>query len=135
MTFGERLKAVRKNKGITQQTLADGAGTSLRSIQNYESNMRMPNSLSIVQKIATTLEVSTEYLLEGLQIEDAGGAGPVKGKQQIATLVAEIQGLFAGGELPEEDKDAMFRAVMDAYWDAKAESTGGNKPKPSPRDK
>lgn len=133
MTFGERLKIIRKNKGLSQQKLADEVGISLRSIQNYESDMRMPSSISIVQKLAASLEVSTEYLLGGLQVDAAGDVSTVKGKPQVATLVAEIQGLFAGGELPEEDKDAMFRAVMDAYWDAKAESAHRDKPHRSQR--
>ena len=40
-------------------------------------------------------------------------------KQQAEALVAELSGLFAGGELADEDMDAMMRAVQEAYWIAK----------------
>jgi hypothetical protein len=35
-------------------------------------------------------------------------------------LVNAVGGLFAGGDLSEEDKDAVMQAIMEAYWDAKA---------------
>ena len=34
-------------------------------------------------------------------------------------LVAGVSALFAGGELSENDKDAVMRALQDAYWMAK----------------
>ena len=37
-------------------------------------------------------------------------------------LVSEISGLFAGGELDEEEKDAVMAALTRAYWDAKEDN-------------
>lgn len=34
-------------------------------------------------------------------------------------LVADVPVLFVGGELSEQDKDAVMRALQDAYWMAK----------------
>ena len=34
-------------------------------------------------------------------------------------LIEEVGGLFAGGELNEEDKDKVFRAITEMYWKAK----------------
>ena len=34
-------------------------------------------------------------------------------------MVAGVSALFAGGELSENDKDAVMRALQDAYWMAK----------------
>ena len=31
-------------------------------------------------------------------------------------------GLFAGGSLDDEDKDAVMRSIMDAYWESKNEN-------------
>ena len=33
-----------------------------------------------------------------------------------------MAGLFAGGDLPDEDKDALFEAIQQAYWKAKLEN-------------
>ena len=44
------------------------------------------------------------------------------GAKQAQALTAELSGLFAGGDIAEEDMDAMMKAVMDAYWIAKAKN-------------
>lgn len=31
----------------------------------------------------------------------------------------EVTGLFAGGELDQDDMDEMMKAIQDAYWIAK----------------
>ena len=33
--------------------------------------------------------------------------------------MSEVTGLFAGGDLAEEDMDVMMKAISDAYWIAK----------------
>lgn len=42
-----------------------------------------------------------------------------RGKQQAHALIAEVSGLFAGGDIAEEDMDEMMKAIQDAYWIAK----------------
>ena len=39
--------------------------------------------------------------------------------QSANKIVAEVSGLFAGGELAPEDMDEMMKAIQDAYWIAK----------------
>ena len=43
-------------------------------------------------------------------------------KRQLEELVGAVSGLFAGGELTEEDRDAAMEAIIAAYWAAKKES-------------
>lgn len=62
-TLAQRLTHIRRQKHISQKTLADLTGITTRSIQNYEAGTRMPNSLEITTKLAEVLEVSTAYLL------------------------------------------------------------------------
>ena len=45
------------------------------------------------------------------------------------TLSADVSALFAGGELSEEAKDAVMRALQDAYWMAKERNTAKYTPK------
>ena len=52
-----------------------------------------------------------------------------RGKKGAQKLVKEINGLFAGGELAEEDMDNFLLAVQQAYIDAKKR----NKKKYSPK--
>ena len=41
------------------------------------------------------------------------------GAQQAKALMQEVTGLFAGGELDQDDMDEMMKAIQDAYWIAK----------------
>lgn len=60
--FGERLKAARTAKHMSQQALADIIGKSLNTVGLYERGLRQP-SLETLCLLADTLEVSCDYLL------------------------------------------------------------------------
>lgn len=60
--FCERLNAIRKQRGITAQQMADILHTGLRNYRKYESGDAKP-TLEALVKIADTLDVSTDYLL------------------------------------------------------------------------
>jgi hypothetical protein len=83
-----------------------------------------PKNRDIYYKLAEVLEVDVNYLLsEGEDfITEAQNKYGYRGRRDAVRLVEEISGLFAGGSIPEEDKDAIMRAIQDAYWDAKEEN-------------
>jgi transcriptional regulator with XRE-family HTH domain len=56
MTIGERIKAVRKQAGMTQQELADRLGISYVGISNWESGKRKPKQETL-ERIAAVLDV------------------------------------------------------------------------------
>ena len=60
--FGERLKAARTAKHMSQQALADVIGKSLNTVGVYERGLRQP-SLQTLCLWADTLDVSCDYLL------------------------------------------------------------------------
>lgn len=62
MTTGERIKAARKSKKITQAELAKVSGLGLSSIQRYESGERSP-TLGAIKRISDALDVSFENLV------------------------------------------------------------------------
>ena len=45
-----------------------------------------------------------------------------RGAEDAREMVAGVIGLFAGGKLDEEDKQAVFEAIQEAYFRAKLES-------------
>ena len=65
MEFSEKLKELRKAKGLTQAQLAKRAGFSNGAIGNYESGKRVKISLVDVCRLADALGVEPEEL--GLQ--------------------------------------------------------------------
>jgi transcriptional regulator with XRE-family HTH domain len=47
--FGERLKTLRKNKGLSQKELGDLFDLGQTTIANYEKNIRFPSPVVLVQ--------------------------------------------------------------------------------------
>ena len=121
MVFKERLKQKRMEAGMTQVQLAQSAGVTARTIQNYELGTRKPSNMEVVQKIADVLHTTTEYLLgsSGTYVVEAHEKGGAQSAKDIEQLVSEVTGLFAGGELSEESLEGAMKALNDAYWIAK----------------
>lgn len=44
-------------------------------------------------------------------------------------LLSGVQTMFAGGDIPQEDKDQFFQAVMQAYLECKEEARNKFTPK------
>lgn len=66
--FGVRLKALRKEKRLTQKQLASMIGVQHSVISFYEVGDRIP-SVEIIIKLAAVLHVSSDYLL-GIEKKD-----------------------------------------------------------------
>ena len=62
MTFGNRLKELRKAKGLTQIEMSKDINFSQSAITAYENGKREPN-FEALQKLAAYFNVSTDYLL------------------------------------------------------------------------
>lgn len=60
--FGENLKRVREQKGLTQQTLADNLYVTRQAVSRWEGGSRYPD-LMTAKKMAQFLEVSLDDLL------------------------------------------------------------------------
>ena len=121
MTFGEKLQKARKEKGFTQAEIAKKAGLGLKTITNYEKGTTYPQNRNVYRILAEILGVDTAYLHNENDdfIADAQAAHGSRGRRQAQELMAEVTGLFAGGDMAEEDMDDFVKAVQEAYWDAK----------------
>lgn len=124
MKFGEKLRDLRQENGLTQAELAEKAGISLRTISYYESGTTYPKNRNVYNTLADILRVDVNYLRnEGDEfITSARQKYGYRGAKQAEELVDEVGGLFSGGDLSEEDKDAVMQALQQAYWDAKEEN-------------
>lgn len=124
MSFGKKLKELRESKGLTQTELANFLGTSLKTISNYEVKGVRPRTMDMFEKIAKFFDVDINYLLteEDSFVISAGNKYGYKGTKDAESIISSMTGLFAGGELPEEDKDALFEAIQEAYWESKLEN-------------
>jgi transcriptional regulator with XRE-family HTH domain len=70
MGFPEQLVHLRKQKGLTQQKLADLAGVHVLQIRRYEAGSSQP-TLEVIRNIALALSVTSDLLIFG-----ENGRGP-----------------------------------------------------------
>jgi transcriptional regulator with XRE-family HTH domain len=60
--FGRRLRELRKERGLTQEALAESADLSGNYISDLELGLKVP-SLTILVRLSQALEVATSDLL------------------------------------------------------------------------
>ena len=125
-TIGEKIRAQRESLNLTQIELAKQIGVTNRTITSYERNVSKPRGYNI-SKLCSALHVSEAYLLnaeiedpaygieESPYVEAAREAYGKRGATDMQKLLEANQAVFAGGDIPQEDKDKFFEAVMQAY--------------------
>ena len=121
MTFGEKVKNERNRLGLNQDELAKKIGVTRRVISSYENDSSRPRGTERYKKLAEALGVNINYLLSEdeafiADVEDNYGH---RGAKQAKELLAEVTGLFAGGEMADEDMREMVDATQEAYLIAK----------------
>jgi Predicted transcriptional regulator with C-terminal CBS domains len=62
MPFAEKLSKMRKDRGFTQQEMAQKAGVGIAQLRRYEGGKSSP-TLEVIKNIARTLGVSTDELI------------------------------------------------------------------------
>ena len=87
--FGERLKAARTAKHMSQQALADVIGKSLNTVGLYERGLRQP-SLETLCLLADTLDVSCDYLLARTEAKKTAKMSE-PGDDDLAQRVSRIE--------------------------------------------
>ena len=101
--FGERLRSLRKARGLTQVQLAQAANTTQRAISYYENEAGFPPVTAVIE-LAAALRVSTDELI---------GVKPPK--RERSALTPETRRLWKKFQqfttLPEKDQRAVIRLV------------------------
>ena len=69
-SFGEKLRMLRVEKGLTQRQLADALFITRKTISNWESGIREPD-VSMIGRVARGLHVDISELLEDSSAESA----------------------------------------------------------------
>ena len=109
----------------------------------YENGQRFPREAGLIDKIAAFFNVSSDFLTddsesiamtkEEIFLEEAKAEDKLRGKSEAKKFIETTKCLFAGGELSEEDKDALFEVLTEIYFDSKkkAKKYGARKNKGS----
>ena len=102
--FSDRLKALRKQRGISQAELAEQTEVHFTQISRYERGETKPNA-DAVTKIAKALDTTVDYLMNGTTDDLAENTGLEK---EIITRFKQVQAL------PTEEKKTVL-SLLDAY--------------------
>ena len=95
MTIGKRIDALRREKNLKQDDLAQMLEVSHQAVSKWENDQTCPD-ISLLPKLAKILGVSVDELLSGKQE-----------LQPVVTLVPEEQ--------RKDIKDMMLRIVVDSH--------------------
>lgn len=94
--IGDRIKKIRKAKGITQKELAEKLGTSHQNLSQYESGKRSPK-IETIQKIADALDVSVDRFMP-MEIFDISTLGDDQLEPIDQAMLIEFQKLNDAGK-------------------------------------
>ena len=124
MKFAEKIRTLRVQQNKTQREAAEYCGISLRTYVSYEQDGRYPRNRAIYDKLSAFFGVDKNYLMteDETFITQAAEQYGSSGKRQAEQLVAQLSGLFAGGELSDSDRDAVMIALQRAYFDCKKDN-------------
>lgn len=101
--FGQRLKELRRKKGLTQAELAKVSGMSRRMIVHYESYVKMPPTDKI-KKIAEAIGVSSDDLI-GIQKISS------KNKKRTELSYKLMKKFKIIEELPTREQNTIFSLI------------------------
>lgn len=121
MSFGEKLRELRVASGLSQKSLAQAVNVAERTIAGYERGEYLPRNVERIRRIAAVLHTTVEELMgpEEASLIDAQERGGSKARRDLQVLSAQVSGLFAGGDVDEEDVEAAMISIQKAYWLAK----------------
>lgn len=99
--IGNKLKALRVGRGLTQQQLADKLGCNRSTISNYENGNREPR----LQEIALMSEffgVSSDFF--GVTTRD-----------EAFEFVQRARDIFDNPNVSKETKEKLYKEIMKMY--------------------
>lgn len=107
MTFGEKLRRARREKGLTQAELANQAGLGLRTIIAYEKGETYPQKRSTYQTLAEILGVQAD----DLHNEETTASAPPLSRTQWENSKRRYEELLPDG--PSWPGDSSYEAYCE----------------------
>ena len=124
MKFGQKLKILREEQGLTQDDLAKMVGVSSKTISRYESGESNPRYPRIYDDLAKALKIDKPELLSDedafvLSIKEKFGSYDAN---YASDLVNGMVGLMAGGDITDADKRVILETLQEAFIISKKEN-------------
>lgn len=104
MSFGERLKKARQDRGFSQSELGKIVDIHYTQIGRYESKDVKPSG-EVLSKIATALGVTSDYLMSGSNQEQA----------EASLNDRELLNQFQRVEQLPQDKKDIVKELLESF--------------------
>lgn len=118
MTIGERIRSIRKSKGINQTELAKAAETTKQTLYKYEHNIITNIPSDKIEAIARHLDVSPAVIMGWC---DSESQIPDEKSQEASNRniikIAARDGSYQEHVLSDRQLDAI-KAILDQFPDA-----------------
>ncbi len=98
MTFGEKLQALRKSRGWTQEQLSEQIRVSRQTLSKWEQGSVLPDT-EYVLSVSRLFQVSTDYLLrdEYDRLEQPSEKAPKGARGDVSWLLWVLPGSLGAG--------------------------------------
>ncbi len=97
--LGQRIKALRKRRGLAQKELAAKLGVGLSVLNRYEGGVHAPPVETLIE-LAKELETTLDYLVAGQQ-----PSGPALHSKRLLDRLADLQ------ELDEREQELVIELI------------------------
>ena len=122
MTFGQRLRTARKNKGLTQKQLADMIHAKHNSVSDWENDKNRPDP-DTIEYICGALDISASFLFSDPDTKkknpesDASDSGTLA--ERLYDFLISIGYLKPGQDLTDQQLEVLsgMVTILDAVFD------------------
>lgn len=101
LTVGQKLKILRKGRGLTQEQLSERIDINRSTLCNYETDRRQI-AVKDLTKIANFFGVGLDYF-------------GVASKDEIFDLVSKARNIFENRDINRKDKEKLYKSIMRLY--------------------
>lgn len=109
MDIGNKVREIRKARGLTQQDVADKMGLKKNTISQWESgarSMSLEQTIQFAKVVGVTLDYFSDHSPERTMFQ----------------LMAQLESVFTDAGIPEVDKDKAYQDIMRVYLKSKEQA-------------
>lgn len=111
--LGDRLKELRRRKGLNQKHVATDIGISRARYSHYENNHVEPDT-DMLKKLATYYNVTVDYLL-GHEIKDINDMTEEEIDDEIKEIMKEVNIWYKDESKDKKEKLIMLRKIIKTF--------------------
>lgn len=122
LKFNEKIKEIRKSKGLTQKALGDLINKSAQVVSNWERGYTTTINQDDIQNIARAFNMKISELMSDDEYAAYNKPDEPKQPKDLAKFLDETEIMFDGEvhDLTEDDKEMLRDALKMVFKRAKA---------------